>query len=91
MVVSGDDISPIVHLRLNSDVGSIHEQNLELQKVIDECYSKGVAITRAKYISEKEMFMPQPSLRLIVTVKHTDEDLLSAAHIIAEATHKLAA
>lgn len=90
MVVCGDDISPIVHLRLNSNAGSIHEQNVELQKVIDGCWEKGVAVTRAKYISEKEMFMPQPSLRIIVTVKHTDEDLIESARIIAQASERLA-
>jgi hypothetical protein len=36
MVVMGDDISPIIHLRLNSDSRPIHEQNVELHKVIDE-------------------------------------------------------
>jgi hypothetical protein len=40
---------------------------------VSQCWDNGLAIMRAKYISAKEMFMPQPSIRLIVTAKHSDE------------------
>lgn len=52
MMVCGDDISPMVHVRLNSNAGTIHEQNVELQRVIDEVY-----IAFAAIVSCSEVFV----------------------------------
>eukprot|EP00124_Ichthyophonus_hoferi_P000834 Ihof_evm4s35 gene=Ihof_evmTU4s35 len=73
MLADGDDISPLVHLRFKNSSLPFEQQDDELQKVVDKCFDTGVAISRAKYILEEEVYPIQPSLRLIVSLGHTDE------------------
>eukprot|EP01134_Creolimax_fragrantissima_P007167 CFRG7167T1 len=89
MVVNGDTISPIIHLRLQSNTLPAAEQDLELQRIIAELWNMDIVVTRAKYIADKEFSMPQPSIRIAVTLEHTDEDIHRAAKAIADTCVKV--
>lgn len=85
LTVNGVDVSPIIHLRLKDDTAPANEQSVKLQAIADKCWEAGLAVTRAKYIANKEVFYIQPSLRLTISLGHTDQMLADAARIIASA------
>ncbi|KAL5237440.1 hypothetical protein ACI65C_004850 [Semiaphis heraclei] len=70
-----DELSPLKHLYL-IDKSLLHaEQQKILKKIVDYCISEGVAITTAAYLSDREYKIPTPSIRLLISIKMTDEEI----------------
>jgi len=85
--VCGDNVSPLIHLRLNT----IDEESARkcLRRTCTEARNKGVLIYEAYYMpSEYETRnkkpLPLPSIRICVTIEHTKDHLLKANNIIQE-------
>lgn len=50
-----------------------------------QCMDKGIALTQARYLDKEEKCLPPPSIRVVVTVEQTEEELQRAASTIREA------
>lgn len=59
MVLCGDKLSPVIHLRLATPSSSREEVERQLDEVASYCREKGVAVVTAKYLSD-ETFLPPP-------------------------------
>lgn len=104
MIVCGDKLSPVIHLRLSTPAPS-PEDGKHLNKIANYCIKQGVAVVTAKYLPD-EMLIPQTryvrkwggrhtlvqllfySLRLTVCLESTDEELRKAADVIGEAIER---
>lgn len=49
-----------------------------------QCMNKGIALTQARYLEKEEKCLPPPSIRVVVTVEQTEEELEKAASTIKE-------
>jgi len=87
--LGGDEISPLKHLYLKNKSLSHAEQQNMLQIVVDYCISNGVAITPAMYLNNQEFKIPQPSIRLLVSICITDEDIETLINALFQATKVL--
>ena len=80
--VEGYPESPTFHLRVKS-VTDLEESKRFLQKVVDECLKKGVALTiAAKLEQEEKLKMVLPSIRVSVSSEMSEKELSSAANVI---------
>ena len=68
-IVSGVDISPVKHVRLQFD-NSLDK----LEKIVDFAQENKLALTVARYLKE-EKFSPKPSIRISVNVDLTDSEI----------------
>ncbi|XP_027837996.1 serine palmitoyltransferase 1 isoform X1 [Aphis gossypii] len=74
-ILESDATSPLKHLYLIDKSLSLTEQQQILNKIVDYCISKGVAITTAAYLSNREYKIPTPSIRLLNSIKTTDGEI----------------
>ncbi|XP_052012787.1 serine palmitoyltransferase 1 [Apodemus sylvaticus] len=81
----GESLSPALHLQLEESTGSREKDMKLLQKIVDHCMNKGIALTQAHYLDKEEKCLPPPSIRVVVTVEQTEEELQRAASTIGEA------
>jgi len=83
--VQGYSASPIVHLRLPlASASDRSEVNRTLDAIASDCLTRGLALTRAKYIAEDEMHLPDPSIRVSISAGHTAEELSDAVETIVQ-------
>jgi len=68
-VVSGIDISPVKHVRLQFD-NSLDK----LEKIVDFAQENKLTLTVARYLKE-EKFLPKPSIRISVNIDLTDSEI----------------
>ncbi|KAL6070557.1 Serine palmitoyltransferase 1 [Balamuthia mandrillaris] len=61
-----------------------YEDEKYLQGVVDEALHRGLLLTRAHY-TEVERFLPEPSIRVVISSVLEDEQIVKAAEIIKEA------
>jgi len=84
LTVCGDEISPLIHLRLKpatiSETDRYSAETL-LQQIVDSAFEENIALTRAKYVSSEEG-IPDPSIAVSIMATHTDENLMNAAEKI---------
>ncbi|XP_064436006.1 serine palmitoyltransferase 1 isoform X2 [Mirounga angustirostris] len=83
--VVGESLSPAFHLQLTDSTGSREEDVKLLQEIVNHCMDRSIALTQARYLEKEEKCLPPPSIRVVVTVEQTDEELERAAHTIEEA------
>ncbi|NP_001413393.1 serine palmitoyltransferase 1 isoform 3 [Mus musculus] len=83
--VVGESLSPALHLQLEESTGSREKDVKLLQAIVDQCMDKGIALTQARYLDKEEKCLPPPSIRVVVTVEQTEEELQRAASTIREA------
>lgn len=57
MVVCGDKLSPVIHLRLMAPKSNPADDNTLLNMVANSCTEQGVAVVTAKFLSD-EMSTP---------------------------------
>ncbi|XP_068609012.1 serine palmitoyltransferase 1 [Brachionichthys hirsutus] len=81
----GEPIAPALHLQLDRSLGSRDSDMRLLRNIVDYCLERRVALTLAHYLDKEERFLPPPSIRVVVTVEQTDEDIQQAVSCIAEA------
>ncbi|KAJ1988192.1 serine palmitoyltransferase component [Dimargaris cristalligena] len=60
-----------------------------LQQVVDEALSKGILLTRAKYILDQERSVPDPSIRVCVSAAHSKKETEAAVQGIRNAVTKV--
>ncbi|OCU01214.1 hypothetical protein XELAEV_18007003mg [Xenopus laevis] len=83
--VVGESFSPAFHLQLEKSTGCREKDMKLLQNIIDHCMTREIALTQARYLEKEEKFLPPPSIRVVVTVEQTEEELDTAASIIKQA------
>ncbi|ERE77464.1 serine palmitoyltransferase 1 [Cricetulus griseus] len=83
--VVGESLSPALHLQLEESTGSREKDVQLLQEMVIHCMNEGIALTQARYLDKEEKCLPPPSIRVVVTVEQTEEELERAASTIREA------
>ncbi|KAG9486896.1 hypothetical protein GDO78_006992 [Eleutherodactylus coqui] len=83
--VVGEIFSPAFHLQLERSTGCREKDTQLLQDIVDHCMNRKIALTQARYLEKEEKNLPPPSIRVIVTVEQTDEELDMAASVIKQA------
>ncbi|MCI4388395.1 hypothetical protein PGIGA_G00085260 [Pangasianodon gigas] len=83
--VIGEAFAPALHLQLENSTGSRESDVRTLRSIIDYCLDRQIALTQARYLDKEERFLPPPSIRVVVTVEQTEEEIEKAASCIREA------
>ncbi|XP_069481736.1 serine palmitoyltransferase 1 [Ambystoma mexicanum] len=87
--VVGESFSPALHLQLKNSTGSRDRDAKLLQSIVDYCMNRKIALTQARYLEKEEKHLPPPSIRVIVTVEQTDEELDNAVLTIKQAVQSI--
>ncbi|KAK3550262.1 hypothetical protein QTP86_021328, partial [Hemibagrus guttatus] len=83
--VVGEALSPTLHLQLVNSTGSRDSDVRTLRSIVGYCLDRQIALTLAHYLDKEERFLPPPSIRVVVTVEQTQEEIEKAASCIREA------
>ncbi|TRY71378.1 hypothetical protein DNTS_033207, partial [Danionella cerebrum] len=83
--VVGEWFAPAFHLQLEDGTGVRSHDLKQLRAIVDYCLDREVALTLARYLDKEERFLPPPSIRVVVTVEQTQEEIEKAAQCIQEA------
>ncbi|XP_063066619.1 serine palmitoyltransferase 1 [Engraulis encrasicolus] len=83
--VVGEAFAPALHLQLVKTTGSRDSDVKTLRSIVDYCLDRGIALTQARYLDKEEKFLPPPSIRVVVTVEQSTEEIERAASCIREA------
>ena len=81
LLLCGDRMSPVKHLRLEKDLNR-NDQKILLQEIVEKSRNQGVALTQAVYLEESEVFLPRPSIRVTCSILLEDEDIIKSGQII---------
>uniref|UniRef100_A0A8D3A3J8 Serine palmitoyltransferase 1 n=1 Tax=Scophthalmus maximus TaxID=52904 RepID=A0A8D3A3J8_SCOMX len=81
----GEQIAPALHLQLERSSGSRDADMQLLRTIVEYCLERRVALTLARYLEKEERFLPPPSIRVVVTIEQTEDDLQKAVSCIQEA------
>ncbi|KAJ7399704.1 Serine palmitoyltransferase 1 [Pitangus sulphuratus] len=87
--VVGESFSPALHLQLEESCGSRENDVKLLKRVVDYCMNSGVALTQACYLEKEEKCLPPPSIRVVITVEQTEQELDKAASLLKEAAQSV--
>ncbi|NXO03508.1 SPTC1 palmitoyltransferase, partial [Rhinopomastus cyanomelas] len=87
--VVGESFSPALHLQLEESCGSRESDEKLLKRLVDYCMNRGIALTQAHYLEKEEKCVPPPSIRVVVTVEQTEQELDKAASLLKEAALSL--
>ncbi|XP_023662410.2 serine palmitoyltransferase 1 [Paramormyrops kingsleyae] len=77
--VVGEPFTPAIHLQLERSSGSRDHDVKTLKSIVDYCMDRQIALTQARYLDKEEKFLPPPSIRVVVTVEQTEEEIDRAA------------
>jgi len=77
----GDEVSPVLHLRLEKPLASLAAEVALMDQIYNELWAQGVAVAVSEY-TQNERNPPRPSLRVTVSVQHSDLDIDRAADLI---------
>ncbi|NXD26735.1 SPTC1 palmitoyltransferase, partial [Spelaeornis formosus] len=87
--VVGESFSPALHLQLEESCGSRENDVKLLKRVVDYCLNSGIALTQARYLEKEEKCLPPPSIRVVITVEQTEQELDKAASLLKEAAQSV--
>lgn len=87
--VVGESFSPALHLQLKESCGSRENDVKLLKRVVDYCMNSGIALTQARYLEKEEKCLPPPSIRVVITVEQTEQELDKAASLLKEAAQSV--
>jgi len=85
VVLEGDELSPIIHLRLRDHLKVRDDEEMLLQDIVSAAYNDGVLFTRAKYVVKEELHCPPPSIRIAISAGHTQADIAKATDALERA------
>ncbi|CAF1466335.1 unnamed protein product [Adineta steineri] len=85
-IINGDEISALKHLRLTNSLNTVGR----LEEIVQFAQSRDITITVARYLTD-EHHLPEPSIRLILNVEMTDEELEFLCTVLQEALVKVTA
>ncbi|KAK4324300.1 hypothetical protein Pmani_005047 [Petrolisthes manimaculis] len=83
--ITGAELSPIKHIRLNESSGDRQSDEAVLRQVVQKAEEYGVAVTVASYLSDREANAPQPSIRITVHKNLTDAQIDTARDALTHA------
>ncbi|KAJ8392741.1 hypothetical protein AAFF_G00072250 [Aldrovandia affinis] len=83
--VVGESFTPALHLQLEKGSGSRDTDVKTLRSIVEYCLDRQIALTQARYLEKEEKFLPPPTIRVVVTVEQTEEEIDKAVHSIREA------
>eukprot|EP01123_Difflugia_compressa_P002066 TRINITY_DN1278_c0_g1_i1.p1 TRINITY_DN1278_c0_g1~~TRINITY_DN1278_c0_g1_i1.p1 ORF type:complete len:283 (+),score=63.47 TRINITY_DN1278_c0_g1_i1:52-849(+) len=83
LVTPSSSVSPLIHFRLSRSTGNRVSDLLLIRTIVDEMFNKSIVVSVPKY-STREMFLPQPSLKMCVTALHTEQDIVRAVECLAK-------
>ncbi|UJR13823.1 hypothetical protein I4U23_000834 [Adineta vaga] len=83
-LIVGEDISPLKHLRLTNSLNTV----TRLEEIVEFAQTRGITITIARYLNDEHR-LPEPSIRLILNVEMTDEELEFLCTVLQEARVKV--
>ena len=94
MVVSSDDMSCIAillldntHFRNKTKSTLSREEKVDiLDEIAFTCNKKNVFVVSTGHVNKSMHTIPEPSIRLTVTVAHSEEDIELAAKVLSEAS-----
>lgn len=81
----GVAFAPALHLQLEQTTGSRDADMQLLRSIVDHCLERNVALTLARYLEKEERFLPAPSIRVVVTVEQTEDEIQEAVACLKEA------
>uniref|UniRef100_A0A8C1H329 Serine palmitoyltransferase 1 n=1 Tax=Cyprinus carpio carpio TaxID=630221 RepID=A0A8C1H329_CYPCA len=87
--VVGEPLAPALHLQLENSSGSRTDDLKLLRAIVDYSLDRQIALTLARYLDKEERFLPPPSIRVVVTVEQTQEEIERAAQCIRQAAEKI--
>ncbi|XP_074994001.1 serine palmitoyltransferase 1 isoform X2 [Calonectris borealis] len=87
--VVGESFSPALHLQLEESCGSRENDVKLLKRVVDYCMNSGIALTQARYLEKEEKCLPPPSIRVVITVEQTEQELDKTASLLKEAAQSV--
>lgn len=87
--LSGDQLSPVKHLFLNNVEKTVEEKILVLQDIVEQCLSNNLAVIDAKYLLDKEQANPEPSLRITVNRKLSDDDVQNCVNVLRNVSNSI--
>jgi serine palmitoyltransferase len=85
-LILGEEISPLKHLCLTNSLNKIGR----LEEIVAFSQTRGITLTIARYLNDEHR-LPQPSIRLILNVEMTDEELEFLCTVLQEALVKVTA
>nr|XP_053630579.1 serine palmitoyltransferase 1-like [Cherax quadricarinatus] len=85
VTVTGEDISPVKHLKLAESTGNREADEGILRKIVEKAESYSVALTLASYLWDREANPPPPSIRITVNKDLTTEEIKKACDSIQKA------
>ena len=83
-MISGEEISPLKHIRLTHALNTVGR----LEEIVQFAQSRDITITVARYLTD-EHHLPEPSIRLILNVAMTEEELEFLCTVLQEALVKV--
>eukprot|EP00978_Attheya_sp_CCMP212_P017526 scaffold46830_cov62-Attheya_sp.AAC.5 len=94
LVVTSDDLSPLVFLQCKKIEGHIltrDEQVMAFEKIAGECLTNGVAlISTGRHVIDHIHKIPPPALRMSISAAHTKADLDKALTVLTDAVSNVA-
>ncbi|XP_056592620.1 serine palmitoyltransferase 1 [Triplophysa dalaica] len=87
--VVGESFAPALHLQLENSTGSRENDLKLLRAIVEYCMERHIALTLARYLEKEERFLPPSSIRVVVTVEQTQEEIENAAKCIREAAFNI--
>jgi len=82
MVFNNEYPTPIIHLGLLHPAEDRLSNEETLQKIVDLALQDGVLLTRAKYSSDYEKFLPQSTIRINVSRTFSDDQIQHCIKVI---------
>ncbi|XP_038598492.1 serine palmitoyltransferase 1 [Tachyglossus aculeatus] len=90
LAVVGEPCSPALHLQLARPAAGARRDHVRiLQRLVDYCLERGIALTQARYLDKEEKHLPPPSIRVSVSVEQTEAELERAALTLRRAAETL--
>lgn len=84
--ILGDEISPLKHISLANSLNTIGR----LEEIVAFAQTRDITLTIARYLNDEHR-LPQPSIRLILNVEMTEEELEFLSTVLQEALVKVTA
>lgn len=90
--VLGDEISPLIHLRIKDAKASIKEEDEILEKFCNDCIEaeeNPVAVTKTKYARSRDKTAPRPSVKIYISQAHSEQQIEAAMKTIKKIAQTL--
>ncbi|KAH0792748.1 long chain base biosynthesis protein 1-like [Histomonas meleagridis] len=89
--ILGDEISPLIHLRLKEAKATIKEEDEILQRICDKCAEdeNPVAIAKAKFVRMRDLKAGRPTIKIFISQAHSEDQIRTAISVIKNAAKSI--